>query len=59
MPESTLMKIKLGMLGKSMREVHKNIPSTVKRANVHGKKREAMLRAIAFSKAGLSKKGRY
>lgn len=35
----------------AMREVHENIPSTVMRANVHGKKREAMLRAIAFAKA--------
>ena len=34
-----------------MREVHKNIPSTVKRAKVKGKKKEKMLRAIAFSKA--------
>ena len=35
----------------AMREVHENIPSTVKRAKVTGKKREAMLRAIAFAKA--------
>ena len=59
MPNATAIKMKLRMLGRVMREVHKNIPSTVRRANVHGKKREAMLRAIAFSKAGLSKKGRY
>lgn len=35
----------------AMREVHKNEPSTVTRANVSGAKKEAMLRAIAFSKA--------
>ena len=35
----------------AMREVHKRTPSTVKRANVKGKRREAMLRAIAFEKA--------
>lgn len=35
----------------AMREVHRNIPSTVKRANVSGKRKEAMLRAIAFAKA--------
>ena len=38
-------------LERAMSEVHKNEPSTVKRANVSGKKKEAMLRAIAFSKA--------
>ena len=38
-------------LGTAMSEVHRNIPSTVKRANVSGKRKEAMLRAIAFSKA--------
>jgi len=38
-------------VARRMREVHKNIPSTVKRAKVKGKKKEAMLRAIAFSKA--------
>lgn len=35
----------------AMREVHKNVPSTVTRAKVSGTKKEAMLRAIAFSKA--------
>ena len=35
----------------AMREVHTNIPSTVKRADVSGARRERMLRAIAFSKA--------
>ncbi len=34
-----------------MREVHQDIPSTVEHADVHGAKKEAMLRAIAFSKA--------
>jgi hypothetical protein len=42
----------------AMREVHKNIPSTVQRADVHGEKREKMLRAIAFSKAGKSRRNR-
>lgn len=41
----------MAKLEAAMREVHKNIPSTVKRAKVKGKKKEAMLRAIAFSKA--------
>lgn len=35
----------------AMREVHRNIPSTVTRAKVKGKRREAMLRAIAFAKS--------
>lgn len=36
----------------AMREVHKNTPSTVERAKHFGKGgKEAMLRAIAFSKA--------
>lgn len=39
------------LLESAMREVHKNTPSTVRRADVSGKKKEAMLRAIAFSKA--------
>ena len=35
-----------------MKEVHNNIPSTVKRAKKFGPKgKEGMLRAIAFSKA--------
>ena len=38
-------------LATAMAEVHTNIPSTVTRANVSGAKQEAMLRAIAFSKA--------
>ena len=44
-----------GKLGKAMSEVHRNIPSTVKRANVSGAKKEKMLQAIAFSK---TRKGR-
>ena len=39
------------LLEKMMKEVHRNTPSTVSRANVSGAKKEAMLRAIAFSKA--------
>lgn len=39
------------VLDRMMQEVHRNIPSTVSRANVSGAKKEAMLRAIAFSKA--------
>lgn len=35
----------------AMSEVHRNIPSTVERANVSGERKEKMLRAIAFSKA--------
>lgn len=38
-----------------MKEVHENIPSTVRRANVKGKRKEKMLRAIAFSKARKNK----
>ena len=39
------------ILGEMMEEVHERIPSTVRRANVTGARRTAMLRAIAFSKA--------
>lgn len=35
----------------AMAEVYRDTPSTVERANVHGAKKTAMLRAIAFSKA--------
>lgn len=38
-------------LDRAMSEVHRNIPSTVTRADVTGEEREAMLRAVAFSKA--------
>ena len=38
-------------LERAMREVHENTPSTVTRAKVTGSRKEAMLRAIAFSKA--------
>lgn len=34
-----------------MREVHTNIPSTVRIAGVSGKKKKQMLKAIALSKA--------
>ena len=39
------------LLTSMMREVHTTTPSTVTRANVSGDRKEAMLRAIAFSKA--------
>ena len=39
------------VLAHMMEEVHKRTPSTVTRASVSGAKKEAMLRAIAFSKA--------
>ena len=39
------------LLTSMVREVHANTPSTVTRANVSGERKEAMLRAIAFSKA--------
>ncbi len=38
------------ILKSMLREVHENVPSTVP-ANVKGKRRTAMLTAIAFSKA--------
>ena len=41
---------------KAMEEVHKDIPENVKKTGKKGKAKEAMLRAIAFSKAGKSKK---
>lgn len=42
-------------LASAMREVHKNVPKNVKATGKTGKAKEAMLRAIAFSKAGESK----
>lgn len=39
------------VLASMMQEVHTNVPSTVRRADVSGERKEAMLRAIAFSKA--------
>jgi len=39
------------VLRSMLREVHENVPSTVTRANVTGKRRTAMLTAIAFAKA--------
>lgn len=41
----------IDILSRHMREVHRNIPSTVRRANVSGARKERMLKAIAFSKA--------
>ena len=44
---------RLPALSAAMREVHTNVPSTVKRAKKFGPGgKEAMLRAIAYSKAG-------
>lgn len=39
----------------AMREVHKNVPANVKKTGKTGAAKEAMLRAIAFSKAGESR----
>ena len=50
---------RLGGLSEAMREVHENVPSTVKRAKHFGPKgKEGMLRAIAFSKARKGKRGK-
>jgi len=38
----------------AMREVHTNVPKNVKKTGKTGKSKEAMLRAIAFSKARAS-----
>lgn len=47
-------------VAEAMEEVHENTPSTVKRAKHFGPGgKEAMLRAIAFSKARKSKKRGY
>ncbi len=43
-------------LEEAMREVHTNIPENVKKTGKKGKAKEKMLQAIAFSKAGKSKK---
>lgn len=40
-----------GKVASAMREVHTNIPRTVKATGKTGAAKEAMLRAIAFSKA--------
>jgi len=40
----------------AMREVHTNTPRNVTKTGKTGKAKEAMLRAIAFSKAGQSRK---
>lgn len=42
-------------LESAMREVHSNTPANVTKTGKKGKAKEAMLRAIAFSKAGQSK----
>ena len=42
-------------LESAMREVHNNTPANVTKTGKTGKAKEAMLRAIAFSKAGMSK----
>lgn len=39
------------LLESAFREVYAKTPKTVKKAGVKGKKKTAMLRAIAFSKA--------
>ena len=39
-------------LSSAMREVHRNVPRSVKKTGKIGKAKEKMLRAIAFSKAG-------
>ena len=39
-------------LDKAMEEVHDNVPKNVKKTGKTGAAKEAMLRAIAFSKAG-------
>mgnify|MGYP001599713353 CR=1 FL=1 len=51
MPRLDKTRVSREDVARHMREVHKNIPSTVKRAKVRGKKKEAMLRAIGFAKA--------
>jgi len=43
-------------LESAMREVHSDVPSNVQKTGKKGKAKEAMLRAIAFSKAGQSRK---
>ena len=44
-----------GKLVAAMREVHENIPKNVTKTGKKGAAKEAMLRAIAFSKSGESK----
>lgn len=51
MPNSAVNRLKY-----AMKEVHKNMPKSVKKAHKTGRAKEKMLQAIAFSKAGLSKK---
>lgn len=43
-------------LESAMAEVHANVPKNVQATGKTGKAKEKMLQAIAFSKAGMSKK---
>lgn len=56
MPRLDKTRVSREDVARHMAEVHKNIPSTVKRAKVKGKKKEAMLRAVAFSKVRQAQK---
>jgi len=40
----------------AMKEVHQDTPKNVEKTGKKGKAKEAMLRAVAFSKAGQSRK---
>jgi hypothetical protein len=40
----------------AMKEVHSKVPKNVKKTGKTGKAKQSMLAAIAYSKAGLSKK---
>ena len=40
----------------AMQEVHRNTPKNVEKTGKKGKAKEAMLRVVAFSKAGQSRK---
>ena len=50
MPSSAAARRKYTLSG-AMREVHENIPKNVIKTGKKGKAKEAMLRAIAYSKA--------
>ena len=54
--EDVKKKLSQRKVAAAMEEVHANIPSTVKATGKKGKAKEAMLRAIAFSKARAKKK---
>lgn len=45
-------------LASAMSEVHRNIPKNVKKTGKTGEAKEKMLAAIAYSKAGMSRKGK-